>query len=122
MDAQRSLRSAAEEAERASRSKSNFLAHMSHELRPPLNAIIGFSEVMSEETLGALNHPQHLEYAAHIHSSGQHLLSIINDLLDLSQIEAVHLDPCEETVGLAYLHRHFPAVTEDPAPDKEPPP
>jgi len=101
--AQVSLRRAAEEAEAASRSKSNFLAHMSHELRTPLNAIIGFSEVMSAETLGRMNHPQYHEYARHILTSGQHLLSLINDLLDLSKIEAGKLELWEETVELGPL-------------------
>jgi PAS domain S-box-containing protein len=101
--AQRSLRRAAEEAEAASRSKSNFLAHMSHELRTPLNAIIGFSEVMSAQTLGPLNHPHYHEYAQHILTSGQHLLSLINDLLDLSKIEAGKLELWEETVDLGKL-------------------
>ncbi len=101
--AQRGLRRAAEEAEAASRSKSNFLAHMSHELRTPLNAIIGFSEVMSAETLGPLNHPHYREYAQHILTSGHHLLSLINDLLDLSKIEAGKLELWEETVELVPL-------------------
>jgi PAS domain S-box-containing protein len=101
--AQRGLRRAAEEAEAASRSKSNFLAHMSHELRTPLNAIIGFSEVMSAETLGPLTHPHYREYAHHILTSGHHLLSLINDLLDLSKIEAGKLELWEETVELVPL-------------------
>src|SRR3546814_3985619 len=82
----------------ASLSKSSFLAHMSHELRTPLNAIIGFSEVMAAQTLGPLDHPQYHEYTQHIHSSGQHLLSLINDLLDLSKIEAGKLELWEEEV------------------------
>ncbi|MEQ8356975.1 MAG: ATP-binding protein [Kiloniellaceae bacterium] len=99
--AQMDLYHAKEEAEAASRSKSSFLAHMSHELRTPLNAIIGFSEVMAEETLGPLSHPQYREYVEHIHSSGAHLLSLINDLLDLSKIEAGKLELWEETTDLA---------------------
>jgi len=118
IDAQRSLRMAAEEAEAASRSKSNFLAHMSHELRTPLNAIIGFSEVMSAETLGKLNHPQYLEYAQHIHVSGQHLLSLINDLLDLSKIEAGKLELWEEEVDLTSLIERCRVFIEDPAQNK----
>jgi two-component system cell cycle sensor histidine kinase PleC len=75
-------------AEAASRAKSEFLANMSHELRTPLNAILGFSEVMKSEVFGPLGKPIYLEYSGHIHSSGEHLLGLINDILDLSRIEA----------------------------------
>ncbi|MEO3430274.1 ATP-binding protein [Pelagibius sp. CAU 1746] len=101
--AQQDLFRAKEEAEAASRSKSSFLAHMSHELRTPLNAIIGFSEVMVRETLGPLDNAQYRDYAQHIHSSGAHLLSLINDLLDLSKIEAGKLELWEEEVDLRSL-------------------
>jgi len=101
--AQADLYAAKEQAEAANRSKSNFLAHMSHELRTPLNAIIGFSEVMAEETLGALEHPQYKEYVRHIYNSGSHLLSLINDLLDLSKIEAGKLELWEEDVPIAQI-------------------
>jgi len=76
------------EADAASRSKSEFLANVSHELRTPLNAIAGFSELLLEEKLGALGHDAYREYARYIRDGGEHLLDLINDLLDLSRIEA----------------------------------
>jgi len=79
---------ARDEAVRASETKSHFLASMSHELRTPLNAIIGFSEILKSETFGPLGVPRYIEYASDIHQSGQHLLSLVNDILDLSKIEA----------------------------------
>jgi len=75
-------------AEDASRSKSQFLANMSHELRTPLNAIIGFSEVMNREVFGPLENERYRQYSSDIHESGQHLLALINDVLDISKIEA----------------------------------
>lgn len=93
------LRHAWEQADHASRAKSEFVAIMAHELRTPLNAINGFSEVMTRRLFGPLGDPHYESYAADIQSSGQHLLALINDLLDLSTIEAGRLQlSCEDIV------------------------
>ncbi|MCW0232619.1 MAG: ATP-binding protein [Ferrovibrio sp.] len=83
-------------AEEANRAKSEFLANMSHELRTPLNAIIGFSSIIRNEMLGAVNIPRYREYAGDIHASGEHLLAIINDILDLSKVEAGKYELAEQ--------------------------
>jgi two-component system cell cycle sensor histidine kinase PleC len=87
-------------AEAANIAKSRFLAQMSHELRTPLNAILGFSEVMKGEIFGAHAVPMYKDYAADIHSSGVHLLNLINEILDLSRIEAGRYELNEEAVSL----------------------
>lgn len=87
-------------AEDANLAKSRFLATMSHELRTPLNAILGFSEVMNSELLGPLSNPTYREYAADIHRSGEHLLNLINEILDLSRIEAGRYELNEEALSL----------------------
>ena len=93
-------------AEAANISKSRFLAQMSHELRTPLNAILGFSEVMKSEVFGEHSVPAYKEYSSDIHNSGVHLLGLINEILDLSRIEAGRYELNEESVSLA-------AVVED---------
>jgi two-component system, cell cycle sensor histidine kinase PleC len=90
-------------AEWASRVKSEFLAHMSHELRTPLNAIIGFADVMRLELLGPLGRARYREYISHIHQSGQHLLRLIDDVLDMSRIESGRFELHEEKVDLAAI-------------------
>jgi two-component system cell cycle sensor histidine kinase PleC len=94
------LRTAKNKAEAASRAKSEFLASMSHELRTPLNAILGFSEILKEQILGPLSE-RYRDYAGDIHRSGQHLLDLISDLLNMARIEARQVEFNEETVPLA---------------------
>ncbi len=88
----REIEAARQEAVAASRSKSQFLANMSHELRTPLNAIIGFAEIIRGELYGPVGVARYVDYAGDIHASGQHLLSIINDILDMAKIEAGRME------------------------------
>jgi two-component system cell cycle sensor histidine kinase PleC len=97
------LRRAKEQAELASRAKSEFLANTSHELRTPLNAILGFSEILMQQMFGPLGAERYLEYARDIHQSGAHLLSIINDLLDLAKVEAGRFEMQEEAIPLSAM-------------------
>jgi two-component system cell cycle sensor histidine kinase PleC len=90
-------------AEEANLAKSRFLATMSHELRTPLNAILGFSEVMKGEVFGPHAVPTYKEYAGDIHQSGEHLLNLINEILDLSRIEAGRYELNEDAIALAYI-------------------
>ena len=94
---------ARDEAEGASRAKTQFLASMSHELRTPLNAIIGFSEILDRELFGALGEERYRDYARLIHDSGEHLLNVVNDILDMSKIEAGKFKIVKEPFGVASL-------------------
>ena len=114
IETEEALRHEKERAEQASRAKSEFLAHMSHELRTPLNAILGFSDIIREQLFGPVGNASYQEYATDIHRSGEHLLSLINDLLDLSKIEAGKFELDEENLLLSdviaqserlFLHR-----------------
>ena len=93
-------RNALTEAEKANRAKSDFLAAMSHELRTPLNAILGFSDILTHEYLGPIENKKYVEYAQDIHSSGKHLLSLVNDILDISSIEAGKMPLNKETLSI----------------------
>lgn len=93
------MRAAKEAAELADRAKSEFLANMSHELRTPLNAVLGFSELMVGEAFGPLGNDRYRSYAQDIHSSGSHLLGIINDILDLSKAAAGQLKLVEDWIS-----------------------
>ena len=90
-------------AEEANLAKSRFLATMSHELRTPLNAILGFSEIIQNEILGPIGNASYKDYVGDIHTSGQHLLNLINEILDLSRIEAGRYELNEEPVNLVYI-------------------
>lgn len=85
---EQALKEAKDSAERAYAAKTQFLANMSHELRTPLNAIIGFSEMIQQQLLGPVGNPKYLDYINGVHESGEHLLNIISDILDMSKIEA----------------------------------
>src|SRR5262249_58717452 len=93
-------RGAKEEAEMASRSKTEFLANMSHELRTPLNAVIGFSDILIGQIFGPLGDSRYRDYARDIRDSGQHLLNLINDVLDVSKVEFGKVELLEETVDV----------------------
>ncbi len=102
-DLTRNLTEAYEHAENANRAKSEFLANMSHELRTPLNAVIGFSELIKNQAFGPIGSDRYRNYANDINESGQHLLSIINDILDLSKIESEEADLNETSLDISAL-------------------
>jgi PAS domain S-box-containing protein len=103
------------QAERASAAKSDFLAKISHEIRTPLNAVIGFSEVMMEERFGPIGNERYRGYLKDIHASGGHLVSLVNDLLDLSKIEAGKLDLTFTSVDLNGLVQQCVALMQPQA-------
>ena len=112
------LQNALEETEASNRAKSRFLATMSHELRTPLNAIIGFSEMMNAELLGPLGNARYVDYAASINESGRYLLDLINDILDMSKIEAGKYELVHEPVNVAKAIRLACHMVENSVRDK----
>jgi PAS domain S-box-containing protein len=113
--AEHELTEARHQAAKASSAKSDFLAKISHEIRTPLNAIIGFSEVMIAERFGPIGNERYREYLKDIHASGGHLLSLINDLLDLSKIEAGRLELTFANVSLNDLTQQCVAIMQPQA-------
>ena len=97
------LKQAAREAQQANGAKSEFLANMSHELRTPLNAIIGFSEIIRQQRLGPVGSSKYAEYANDIHASGEHLLALISDILDLAKVESGVEELVEEDIDVVEL-------------------
>jgi signal transduction histidine kinase len=113
--AEEELTNAKRSAETASSQKSDFLAKISHEIHTPLNAIIGFSEVMMEERFGPVGSERYKEYLRDIHLSGAHIMSLVNDLLDLSKIEAGKLDLAFEAVPANEVIRECVALMQPQA-------
>jgi PAS domain S-box-containing protein len=109
------LINARQQAEKASTAKSEFLAKISHEIRTPLNAIIGFSEVMMDERFGPVGNERYKQYLKDIHTSGGHLISLLNDLLDLSKIEAGKLELTFVSVNLNDLVQQCVAIMQQQA-------
>jgi PAS domain S-box-containing protein len=109
------LLNAKRQAERASSAKSDFLAKISHEIRTPLNAIIGFSEVMMQERFGSIGNERYRQYLKDIHNSGGHLVSLLNDLLDLSKIEAGKIELKFADVDLNELTQESVALMQQQA-------
>ncbi len=99
------LRLAVNQAKTASRAKSEFLANMSHELRTPLNGIIGFAEILRNQSYGPLGEQRYVEYVSDIHQAGGHLLEVINDVLDVTRLEAGELKPEVQDIDVEELVR-----------------
>jgi PAS domain S-box-containing protein len=109
------LTDAKEAADRANNAKSRFLAAMSHELRTPLNSILAFSEVIQSQMFGPTGHPHYSEYAGYIHRSGQHLLNLINDILDISKIEAGKMELEFRSLPVSCIFRDVTRLIQETA-------
>jgi len=109
---------AKEQAEAASRAKTEFLAIVSHELRTPLNAVIGFSELIKDETFGPVGHERYSEYAEAINGSGIHLLNLINDILDISKIESGKFELYEESIEVGRVAASVAELVQPKAREK----
>ncbi len=118
MEHEQELRAAKDAAERAYAAKSQFLANMSHELRTPLNAIIGFSEMIQQQLLGPIGNERYLDYIKGINESGEHLLDLITDILDMSKIEAGKYELDLEDVNIAKTIRLAVHMVEARASEK----
>jgi PAS domain S-box-containing protein len=114
-EVEETLRRMKEGAEAANRSKTEFLANMSHELRTPLNAIIGFSKIIEEGMFGPVGNAKYLEYATDIGTSADHLLSIINDILEVSKIEAGEVDLQEQLLDVGVVFRDVERIVHSRA-------
>ena len=112
------LSAARKAAEAANKAKSEFLATVSHELRTPLNAILGFSQILGEQSLGEIGDPRYVDYAKDIHTSGSHLLSLINDILDLAKLEAGKLKIERNAVNLSDMLENVHAILYQAAREK----
>jgi len=115
----RALEAALDQAEEANTAKTQFLANVSHELRTPLNAIIGFSEILTEEVFGSIGSERNKEYIGLIHNSGAHLLQVVNDILDMSKIEAGKFDVVAEPFDIKDMIATTCAIMEPAARDRK---